>query len=479
MRVALKPARGSTNVRALSRLLAVLLVLVGLALSTSLGAENSSSLGSQIDAIAQKILTETSTPSASLAVIKDNQLAYVKAYGYARLQPPVPANLDMRYKIGSVSKQFLAGAILLLVQDGKLSLNNRVSQFFPSLSEASNITIRELLSHTSGYPDYYPLDYVAPFMLRPVTPDDILDRFAKEPLNFAPGTEWQYSNTNYAIAAKILEKVSGMPLMAFFRARIFGPLGMHSPIDLDHQNVSRSGAAGYTRFGLGPLNLATPEASGWLYGAGELAMTARDLAVWDVSLLKGTLLNSASLHQMIKTVRLKDGAPTNYALGVAVTNANGFPKLQHGGAVSGYVSYNVVWLDQRAAIAILTNLDGSRAAYEIAEKAGPLLIAQQEDPNAAVELAQAQRVFGELQQGTIDRSLLTSDAHFYFTAQVLNDARSSLGPLGHPQSFTQAAYGHRGGVTYRAFQIKFASGKILELNTFSTASGKLAEYLIQ
>ncbi|HTV55970.1 MAG TPA: serine hydrolase domain-containing protein, partial [Terriglobia bacterium] len=395
--------------RALSRLLAVLLVLVGSAVSTSLGTENSSSLGSRIDAIAQKILTETSTPSASLAVIKDNQLAYVKAYGYARLQPPVPANPDMRYKIGSVSKQFLAGAILLLVQDGKLSLDNRVSQFFPSLTEASNITIRELLSHTSGYPDYYPLDYVAPFMLRPVTPDDILDRFAKEPLNFAPGTEWQYSNTNYAIAAKILEKVSGMSLMAFFRARIFGPLGMHSPIDLDHQNVSRSGAAGYTRFGLGPLHPATPEASGWLYGAGELAMTARDLAVWDVSLLKGALLNPASLLQMIKTVRLKDGAPTNYALGVAVTNANGLPKLQHGGAVSGYVSYNVVWLDQGAAIAVLTNLDGSRAAHEIGEKAAPLLIAHQEDPNATAELAQAQRVFGELQQGAIDRSLLTSD----------------------------------------------------------------------
>jgi D-alanyl-D-alanine carboxypeptidase len=432
-----------------------------------------------IDAAVRKILAETAAPSASIAVVKNNRLAYVRAYGDARLTPLTPARPEMLYKIGSVSKQFLAGAILLLVQDGKLSLNNRVSQFFPSLTEASNITICELLSHTSGYPDYYPLDYVAPFMLRPVTPDDILDRFAKEPLNFAPGTEWQYSNTNYAIAAKILEKVSGMPLMAFFRARIFGPLGMHSPIDLDHQNVSRSDAAGYTRFGLGPLHPATPEASGWLYGAGELAMTARDLAVWDVSLLKGTLLNPASLQQMIRTVRLKGGAPTNYGLGVAVTNANGFPKLQHGGAVSGYVSYNVVWLDQGAAIAALTNLDGSRAAHEIGEKAAPLLIAQQEDPNAAAELAQAQRVFGELQQGIMDRSLLTSDANFYFTAQVLNDARSSLGPLGHPQSFTQAAYGRRGGMTYRAFEIKFASGKILELNTFSTASGKLAEYLIQ
>lgn len=444
-----------------------------------LPAQLSPSARSHIDAAVRQILGETSAPSASIAVVKNKRIVYVQAYGNGRLNPLTPARPQMLYKIGSVSKQFLACAVLLLAQDGKVSLDDHVSQFFPALTDAGSITIRELLSHTSGYPDYYPLDYVAPFMLKPVTPDGILNRFAKEPLNFEPGTRWQYSNTNYSIAAEILEKVSGMSLMAFLRNRIFDPLGMRSPIDLDHQNVSDSDAAGYTRFGLGPLHPATPEASGWLFGAGELAMTARDLAVWDVSLLKGALLSRSSLQEMIKTARLEDGAPTNYALGVGVTNDNGFPKLQHGGAVSGYVSYNVVWLDQGAAIAALANVDGSRAPYDIAQKIGPLLIAQREDPNAAAQLAQARRVFDELQQGTIDRSLLTSDANFYFTPQVLADARTSLGPMGTPQSFTQTAYGLRGGMTYRNFQIKFASGKTLNLTAFSPSSGKLAEYLIQ
>ncbi len=457
----------------------VLLAAIVLTGWKQLPAQLSSSESSGIDAAVQKVLAETSAPSASIAIVKDNQIAYVRAYGNARLIPRLPARPEMRYKIGSVSKQFLAGAMLLEVQDGKLSLDDSVSQYFPSLTDAGHITIRELLSHTSGYPDFYPLDYVAPFMLQPVTPDDILNRFAKTPLNFEPGTRWQYSNTNYAIAAKILEKVSGMSLMAFLRARIFGPLGMHSPIDLDYQNVSDSDAAGYTRFGLGPLRPAIPEASGWLFGAGELAMTAHDLALWDLSLLKGTLLGPSSLQEMIKTARLKDGAPTNYALGVGVTNANAFPKLQHGGAVSGYVSYNAVWLDQGAAIAVLTDLDGSHAAYEIAEKIGPLLIAQQEDPKAAAQLDEARKVFAELQEGEIDRSLLTPDGNFYFAPQVLKDARSSLGPLGTPQSFTQTAYGLRGGMTYRIFEIKFASGKTLKLTTFSPPGGKLAEYLIQ
>ena len=156
----------------------------------------------RIDDIATKALADTGAPSASIAIVKDGQIAAVRAYGQARLDPPTSATPEMRYSIGSVSKQFLAGAILLLVQDGKLSLDDHVSRFLPSLTRSNEITIRQLLSHTSGYEDYYPLDYVAPFMQQPVTPQGILERFAGKPLNFEPGTQWQYSNTNYAVAGQ-------------------------------------------------------------------------------------------------------------------------------------------------------------------------------------------------------------------------------------------------------------------------------------
>jgi D-alanyl-D-alanine carboxypeptidase len=457
----------------------ILLLGLTLAISGQLWAQLTVSTRSRIDAAVQKILASTSAPSVSLAVVSGNQIAYVKAYGDGRLQPLTPANTAMRYPIGSVSKQFLACAMLLLAEDGKLSLSDSVGRYLPSLTQANDVTIRELLSHTSGYEDYYPLDYVAPFMLHPVTPDDILNRFAKKPLNFQPGTEWQYSNTNYAIAGRILEKVTGAPLMTFLRARIFEPLGMRSAVDLDHQILTASDAAGYTRFGLGPARAARPEARGWLFSAGELAMTAHDLAVWDQSLLEGKLLKPSSLMEMIRAVPLTNGAPTNYGLGVGVSSANGFPRLQHGGAVSGFVSFNEVWLDQGAAVAVLTNLDGSPAAYDVANKIGPLLIAQQEDPQAQPQLAQARLIFSQIQQGRVDRSLLTSDASFYFTPQVLEDARASLGPLGTPSSFEQTHHGLRGGMTFREFQIKFPSGKSLHLTTFSMTNGKFAEFLIQ
>jgi D-alanyl-D-alanine carboxypeptidase len=170
-------------------------------------------------------------------------------------------------------------------------------------------------------------------------------------------------------------------------------------------------------------------------------MTAQHLARWDQSLLEGKLLKPASLNEMITPIRLKNGALTIYALGVFVSNANGHPKLEHGGAVSGFVSDNAVWLGQGTAVVVLTNLDGSRAASSIANQIGPLLLVEKQDPEAHQQLEQARHLFADLQDGKIDRSVLTSDADAYFTPQVLADASSSLKSLGVPESFEQTGFG--------------------------------------
>jgi D-alanyl-D-alanine carboxypeptidase len=432
----------------------------------------------KIDAAVQKELAERGSPSVSITVVKDGRIAYVKAYGRARLEPAAAARPEMRYSIGSVSKQFMAGAILLLVQDGKLSLDDTVGRYLPGLTRASEITIRQLLSHTSGYQDYYPLDYVAPFMKQPVTADEILQKWARKPLDFDPGTRWQYSNTNFVVAGRILERVAGVPLFSFLQSRIFQPLGMKSVIDLAQAAIPETDAAGYTRFGLGPLRPATPEGRGWLYAAGELAMTAHDLALWDISLIEHTLLKPASLDVMTTPVRLKNGAPVQYALGIGISNANGHPRLQHGGAVSGFVSLNTIWPDQGAALVVFTNVDGSEAPPAITARLAPLLLEQASDPDAPAELERARRVFTQLQEGRLDRSLLSPDADAFFTAQVLADAAASLKPLGTPESFRQMSMELRGGMAYRHFEIRFKE-KSLHLSTFTTPDGKLAQYLIQ
>lgn len=446
--------------------------------ASGLAAQIPSAMAAKIDEIAAKALADSGTPSVSIAVVREGKVAYQKAYGKARLEPATDAKPEMRYCIGSVSKQFLAGAVLMLVQDGKLSLDDRVSRYLPNLTRAGEITVRQLLTHTSGYQDYYPQDYVAPFMEKPVTAENILDGWARKPLDFDPGTRWQYSNTNYVVAGRIVEQVTGGPFFNFLSKRVLEPLGMTSAIDLGEHTLSASDADGYTRFALGPPRPAPPEGRGWLYAAGELAMTAHDLAVWDISLMEHELLKPTSLDVMTTPVRLRNGTPTNYALGVEVSDADGHPKLAHGGAVSGFVSLNTVWLDQGAAVVVFANLDGSSATGLITDQIMPLLLEQTEDPLAEQALQQARQIFEGLREGRIDRGLLSSDADAYFTRQVIQDASASLTALGPPQSFKQISVESRGGMTYRHFQIKFKD-KSLRLSTLTLASGKLEQYLIQ
>jgi CubicO group peptidase (beta-lactamase class C family) len=448
------------------------------AFAGGLAAQLPSGTAAKIDEIAAKALTDNATPSVSIAIVQGGKIAYEKAYGKARLDPPADATPAMRYSIGSVSKQFLAGAVLLLVEDGKLSLDDRVSRYLPNLTRAGDITIRQLLSHTSGYQDYYPQDYTPPFMQKPVTADSILEQFARKPLDFDPGTRWQYSNTNYVVAGRIVERVTGGPFFAFLSKRILEPLAMTSAIDLNEHTLGPSDAAGYTRFALGPPRLAPAEGRGWLYAAGELAMTAHDLALWDISLLEHKLLKPASLELMTAPVRLRNGTPTNYALGVTVSDAHGHPKLAHGGAVSGFVSSNTVWPDQGAAVVVFANEDGSHAPGSITDQIATLLLTEADDPQAAGALRQARQIFDGLLAGKIDRNLLTPNADAYFTRQVLEDASASLKALGPLESLRQTSVELRGGMTYRHFEVKFKD-KSLHLDTLAVPGGKLEQYLIQ
>src|ERR1700758_4525038 len=283
----------------------------------------------KIDKVASDALAKTGVPSASVAVVRDGQIAYLHAYGHARLDPETPAKPEMRYSIGSISKQFTAAAILLLQEQGKLSLDDKVGKFIPNLTRSNEVTICQLLSHTSGYQDFWPQDYVMPNMLQPVTAEKILDTWARKPLDFDPGTKWQYSNTNYVIAGLIVEKASGAPLLQLLQEKIFTPLGMKSVADIDKAKLTELDPTGYLRYALGPPRPAPKEGKGWLFAAGELAMTASDLARWDISLMDQKLLKPASYRDMETEIRLKNGVGTDYGLGVNVTSENNHRKISH------------------------------------------------------------------------------------------------------------------------------------------------------
>jgi len=447
-----------------------------IACQATLAQELSAELRHKIDGVVNDALAKTGVPSASLAIVKDGKIAYLQAYGTARIDPPTPAKPDMRYSIGSISKQFTAAALLMLQEQGKLSLDDKVSKFVPGLARGDEVTIRQLLSHTSGYQDFWPQDYAMPIILQPITAQQIMDMWAKKPLDFDPGTKWQYSNTNYVIAGVIAEKASGVPLVQFLHQHVFTPLGMKSIADSDSGSLGPNDPAGYIRYAIGPLRPAPKEGHGWMFAAGELAMTAEDLAKWDISIIDQKLMKPASYREFSKEVLLNNGVGTQYGLGVDVTNDSGRRRLEHGGEVSGFTAENIAYPDDGAAVVVLTNQDAAAASGLIGRGVAPLLF-ETADAATAQKLEQARKIFENLQRGQVDRALFTSNANSYFTDQTLQDFASSLGPLGTPQEFTQTRQSLRGGMTERVYRIKFPQ-KTLRAWTYEMPDGKLEQYMV-
>jgi len=431
-------------------------------------------LRQRIDQIAAQVLELRGVPSASIAVVEGGKLVYTHAYGMAHLEPPKAATPEMRYSIGSISKQFTAAAILLLQEQGKLSLDDAVGKYVPGLTRGGEVTIRQILSHTSGYQDYWPEDYLMTPMMKPETAQQILDTWAKKPLDFEPGTEWQYSNTNYVIAGEIVEKVSGESLMSFLVEHIFRPLGMKSVWNSDEAKLTEIDATPYIRTALGPLRPAPKEGRGWMFAAGELAMTPYDLALWDESILARSVLSSESYKKMFTEVKLKNGRGTHYGLGVEVTEESGHRAIEHSGEVTGFVSDNLVLPDDGVAVAVLTN-HMAGGASQIANLVAAAVAGNKNQSDAE---KQALSIYRDLRNGRIDRSLLAPNLNDYFSAQAAEDFKSSLAPLGEPLTLHQTATELRGGMTFRAFDIVYP-GKSLRLTTYTYPDGKLEQYLVE
>ncbi len=433
-----------------------------------------SSLAPALDAKIAAALAAFEVPSVSVAVIQNGHLSYAKAFGKANVSADKPAQASTRYAVGSISKQFTAAALLLEQDHGALSLDDKVSKYFPDLTRGNEITIRELLSHTAGYEDYAPQDYLIPEWTRPTTPEAVLHRWAKKPLNFDPGTRWQYSNTNYVLAGKILEKVSGQALLPFLKEHFFRPLEMDSAGDCEVHSLDD--AAAYTRYSLGPPRPVGREASGWYFAAGELCMTASDLALWDIAFLQKKILSAKSYDEFTREVKLTNGKATQYALGLHIGELQGTPMISHSGEVSGFLALNAVFPTKDAAVVVLSNEDGVNLIGPLSQTIGSLLV----DANASASEAQdgkVRAILEGLQQGQIHRSLFTADANSYFSEVALTDYRASLAPLGKLQLLTRQSEQLRGGMTYLSYHAHFEKNSV-SLSIYLTPDGKFEQFLV-
>lgn len=297
-------------------------------------------------------------PGAAVRIEKGDEVVLRTAYGMADLELGVALEPDMVFRLGSITKQFTGAAVLMLVQEGKLRLDDTLGEVLPDYGgPASKVTIHQLLTHTGGVPSYTDSpDYVAG-MREDVTVQEMIDRFREEPLDFEPGTDWHYSNSGYFLLGHVIEELSGTSYEEFVETRIFEPLGMsrtrygHVTEIVPGRVEGYEGAPGEWQ-NASFLSMTQP------YSAGSLLSTVDDLARWDDALRAGEILTPELRELLWTPAALADGRSTGYGYGFAVTGYQGHRLIQHGGGINGFLSQIVRVPEDGILVAVLANTTG-------------------------------------------------------------------------------------------------------------------------
>lgn len=342
----------------------------------------------QLDAAIERAVAQGHVAGVSVAVLHDEDLVFSRSAGLADLERNVPATTTTVYRIASLTKQFTAAGVLLLAEQGKLSIDDRLSVYFPDFPRADEVSLRDLLNHTSGVHNYTESDAVDWISHTGATVPELISAIARQdPLyDFAPGTMWHYSNSNYALLGAVIEKVSGQTYAQFMKATIFDPLGMMDTAVDDNGAIVPRRASGYRLAEgqpaafrhSGHLDMSVP------YAAGAMRSTAEDLARWNVALHGGRLLSAESLAQMTGPGLLRNGAETQtavywpgepgvppeglipgpYAFGLDHYSIDGHRVMGHNGSLPGFDAAMNIYLDDDITIIVLTNTSGAAGQLE-------------------------------------------------------------------------------------------------------------------
>lgn len=346
-----------------------------------------------------------SAPGAVLLVVKDGKTVRYGGYGFSSLETMTPVRRDSVFEIGSVSKQFTACGVLMLSEEGKLTLDDPVGKHLPEAPEKWRaLTLRQLLSHTSGLKDTMQALDDPKFRAR-----DYEKKMGSLPFDFEPGTSWSYSNMGYNLAAEVIEKVSGERMADFLKKRVFDPLKMTHTRYTNPEAVVKNRACGYAGTPGKVLNISAsyPETA---LGAGTLMSTVDDMAKWDQAILTGKILSDKSRKEWVTPIRVGD-TEYPYGLGWFVTQDRGRPLWEHGGNTMGFSCSNFLIPEEKASIIVLSNMAGigmSTITRRIGAELFPSynLAKRTHEPDAhperVVQLAMTLRAFGRGQYQNLD-----------------------------------------------------------------------------
>ena len=310
------------------------------------------SVSTRIDEYIRAEMQAQQIPGVSLAVIKDGQIVLVRGYGLANVEHQVPVKPETIFQSGSTGKQFTATAVMMLVEEGKLSLDDKLTKYFPDGPDAwRDISLRHLLTHTSGMTDY-PQDFD---LRRDYTEDDLLQRIKKIPLAFQPGEKWSYSNLAYVMLGILIHKVSGKFYGDFLQERVFKPLEMATARIISEADIVPNRAAGYRSVNGQLKNQAWVSPSLNTTADGALYLTVYDMAKWDAALYTEKLLKRSTLEQMWTPVKLNDGKTQPYGFGWGISEVRGHRIIEHGGAWQGFKAQISRYVDDKLTVIVFAN----------------------------------------------------------------------------------------------------------------------------
>jgi D-alanyl-D-alanine carboxypeptidase len=337
--------------------LSLALALLAIASQTRAQESDDAAIIARIDSLAKDYMNLKKTPAVSIAVVRGNDTLVMRGYGLASREANRVANASTVYRIGSLTKQFTSAGIMREVEQGKISLDDRVSKYLPDVPHMQQITVRQLLNHTSGAHNYTDVPEWAKSWGEDMSPRQIVAFVDKDTLDFAPGTKWSYSNTGYVLLGMILEKVTGQPYAAYLQRQFFTPLGLTQTSYCAQHPKDPQFADGYSAAD-GTVKPAVYLSMTQPFSAGSLCSTVRDLVKWHRALFEGRVVGARSYSLMTTPDTLNNGSRLNYGFGLGAGQLGGKRVVSHSGGINGFTTYGMYMPDERLNVIVFTNSDG-------------------------------------------------------------------------------------------------------------------------
>ena len=410
----------------------------------------------RVDDYVRARMGERHVPGLALAVVRDGKPVKVRGYGLADVELNVPVGTETVFEIGSVTKQFTAAAVMMLVEEGKVGLDDRIAKYLPPVPPAwESVTVRQLLTHTSGIKNYTGLSGFE--LEKHLTKEQFIKAVSGYPLDFAPGEKWSYSNTGFNLLGMIVEKASGQSYWDFMRARVFGPLGMTATTDRNPRLVIPNRAAGY-EWRRDHLEHRDTDFTD-LFSAGAIVSTITDMVKWDAALNGERLLKRSSLETLWTPAKLNKGESYPYGLGWFIESVRGHRVIRHSGSTSGFSSSITRYPDDRLSVIVLCNLGTEGVAGRISQGVARMYVpalslnslqpASDDDARSSALLRDA---LAQLLQGRPDPALYAPERRAALSSDATKATLRRLASYGALSSFTfirQDAEGRKRSRLYR------------------------------